>query len=67
MAAPTQEVGLSAKQIELSSDIDPILLADGMELIRQEKAMTFRQAWKHHWRAILWSIGLSMALVMDGT
>lgn len=59
------EVGLTAAQIDLS-EVDPVLLSDGMELVRQEKTMSFRSAFKHHWRALAWSIGLSFALVMDG-
>lgn len=61
-----QDVGLTAQQVELSSDVDPVLLADGLEMIRQEKAITFREAFRHHWRAVLWSIALSMGCVMDG-
>lgn len=60
------EVGLSAQQIEISSDVDPILLADGLELIRQEKTVPLGEAFRHHWRAVLWSVALSFALVMDG-
>ena len=48
------------------SSADPVLVEQGLELIRQEKEMSFRQAIRHHWRALLWSMTLSMALVMDG-
>lgn len=60
------DVGLTSKLIEVSTDIDPVLLAEGVEVIRQEKNETIREAFKYHWRAILWSVTLSLALVMDG-
>lgn len=60
-----EAIGLTGAQIQLS-DADPVLLAEGMQLIREEKAMSFREAMRHHWRGCLWSITLSLALVMDG-
>lgn len=45
---------------------DMSLLAEGLEMINQERSVPFRQAFRQHWKALLWSIGLSFALVMDG-
>jgi SP family general alpha glucoside:H+ symporter-like MFS transporter len=60
-------IGLTdAQTAEVTSSVDPTLLAVGFELIREEKDSTFRQALKDHWRAMLWSMFLSVALVMDG-
>lgn len=63
-----REITLTAKQATAAaqSSIDPILLAEGYDLILKEKEFTFMQALRHHWRALLWSMFLSMALVMDG-
>ncbi len=61
-----QEVGLTAAQAAIVSTVDPVLLEAGFELLRQEKQVKFRQAWKQHWRAVLISCTLSLALVMDG-
>ena len=61
-------VGLTDRQLELIghlSTVDPTLLAEGLELVEQEKKANFREAIKNHWRAVLWSALLSMALVMD--
>lgn len=63
-----KQVGLTNEQLaEISehSTVDPLLLAEGLELIAQEKSAHFRYAFRHHWRAVLWSALLSMALVMD--
>jgi len=48
------------------SDIDPDLLAQGLELIQAEKSMPLRDSMRYHWRALLWGMVLSLALVMDG-
>jgi hypothetical protein len=61
-----KHVGLAAFQTSQLTDIDPVLLAEGFELIRAEKADTFGHAFKNHWRAVLWSMVLSVALIMDG-
>lgn len=60
-----KDVGLTAEQIALTH-ADPDLLARGLQLIRNEKNVSFREAFRAHWRAVLWSITLSLALVMDG-
>lgn len=63
-----KRVGLTDAQLELighQSSVDPTLLADGLELVEKEKAAHFTEAIRHHWRAVLWSALLSMALVMD--
>lgn len=68
--APEQQkhVGLTDTQMAAASasTVDPLLLAEGLELVLAEKEMTFKQAFRYHWRAIVWSMVLSMALVMDG-
>ena len=61
-----EAIGLTGAQIENVDSTDPVLLADGMELIREEKSMPFGKAMKHHWRGVAWSMALSLALVMDG-
>jgi hypothetical protein len=66
METSTKEITLTHAQTSMISSADPILVEQGLELIRQEKEMSFRQAIRHHWRALLWSMTLSMALVMDG-
>jgi len=66
MESTTKEITLTHAQTSVISSADPVLVEQGLELIRQEKEMSFRQAIRHHWRALLWSMTLSMALVMDG-
>ena len=67
MGGKTELVGLTdAQTAAITSNVDPILLAEGIQLIRAEKEVSFRQAVKYHWRAILWSMCLSVALIMDG-
>lgn len=64
----TKQVGLTNKQLDAighQSSVDPALLADGFELVAKEKSANFREAIRHHWRAVLWSALLSLALVMD--
>jgi SP family general alpha glucoside:H+ symporter-like MFS transporter len=48
------------------SQIDPDLLAQGFALIHTEKSMPLRECMRQHWRALLWGMVLSLALVMDG-
>jgi hypothetical protein len=66
MESSAKEITLTHAQTSMISSADPVLVEQGLELIRQEKEMSFRQAIRHHWRALLWSMTLSMALVMDG-
>lgn len=66
METTTKEIAPTALQTNVPSTVDPALLAQGLDLIRLEKEMTFRQAMRLHWRAVVWSMVLSMALVMDG-
>jgi SP family general alpha glucoside:H+ symporter-like MFS transporter len=63
-----REISLTSKQATAAatSSMDPALVAEGYDLILKEKEMSFIQALKHHWRALLWSMFFSMALVMDG-
>jgi hypothetical protein len=68
MSAPEEKlhIGLSDKQHDVASDVDPVLLAEGLDLVQKEKTIPFKEAFKHHWRALLWGMVLSLALVMDG-
>ena len=59
-------IGLAAFQAEGLTEVDPYLLAEGFALIGQEKQAHFRQAFRQHWRAMFWSMSLSIALIMDG-
>ncbi|RSH93089.1 hypothetical protein EHS25_007442 [Saitozyma podzolica] len=60
-------VGLTDAQIAAAaSEVDPVLLAQGIELIHAEKEVPLRKALRYHWRAMAWSMFLSLALVMDG-
>ncbi|KAL7425256.1 hypothetical protein Q5752_000944 [Cryptotrichosporon argae] len=61
-------IGLTAKQTAAAaaSNVDPELLAQGIELLHEEKSMGAARALKHHWRALAWSLFLSLALFMDG-
>jgi hypothetical protein len=54
-ATEKQHIGLTNAQAQhVSSTIDPLLLAEGFELVRQEKEHTFKESFRHHWRALLW-------------
>ncbi|BEI81861.1 hypothetical protein CcaverHIS002_0210210 [Cutaneotrichosporon cavernicola] len=66
MSDATNTIGLTPNLIQAGIDIDPVLLAEGLETIRQEKNETLGETFRLHWRAILWSMTLSLALVMDG-
>lgn len=64
-----KDIGLTAEQIAATDGLahaDPDLLARGLRLIQTEKASGFRESLRHHWRAVAWSVVLSLALVMDG-
>lgn len=59
-------IGLTSTQAAIETTVDPLLLQEGLALIEQEKCTPFSVAIKQHWRAVLWSCTLSLALVMDG-
>lgn len=59
-------IGLSAHQAEGLTNVDPFLLAEGFSLIAAEKQAQFRPAFRQHWKALFWSMSLSIALIMDG-
>jgi len=61
-----KEVNTVNPRHQVMSDIDPELLAQGLELIQAEKSMPLRDSLRYHWRALLWGMVLSLALVMDG-
>jgi hypothetical protein len=61
-----EHIGLTQAQADITSSVDPVLLAAGFELLLQEKKVHFRTAIRQHWRAVLISCVLSLALVMDG-
>ena len=66
MENPKATIVPTAAQSNVHTTVDPVLLEQGLELIRLEKEMSFRQAIRLHWRAVVWSCILSLALVMDG-
>ena len=49
-----------------AASVNPELLAQGLELIQAEKNMPLKECMRYHWRALLWGMVLSLALVMDG-
>jgi hypothetical protein len=61
-------VGLTDAQIAAAaSEVDPVLLAQGIELIHAEKEVPLRKALRYHWRAMAWSMFLSLALVVSAS
>jgi hypothetical protein len=65
----TQQVhiGLTDKQIDVGLNAEELeLVHEGLVLVNAEKAFSFKQAMRSHWRAALWSFALSWALVMEG-
>lgn len=59
-------IGLTDKQLEAVAGIDTELVRKGQEVIARQKQESFRQAWRTHWRAGLWSVVLTLALFMEG-
>ena len=60
-------IGLTDKQIDVALGPEELeLVHEGLVLVNAEKAFSFKQAIRSHWRAALWSFGLSWALVMEG-
>jgi len=60
-------IGLTDKQIDVGLTAEELeLVHEGLVLVNAEKAFSFKQAIRSHWRAALWSFGLSWALVMEG-
>ena len=60
------QVGLTDAQVGVASSVDPELVAEGLRIIQQEKSLPLKETVKLHWRALLWGMALSFALVMDG-
>lgn len=61
-----KDVSLTAEQIAITEAADPDTLARGLLLIQSEREVPLSTAFRNHWRAVTWSIVLSLALVMDG-
>jgi hypothetical protein len=60
-------IGLTDKQIDVGLSAEELeLVHEGLVLVNAEKAFSFKQAMRSHWRAALWSFALSWALVMEG-
>ena len=66
MTMSEKHIGLATFQIEAVSHVDPFLLAQGFQLIATEKTQSFRASFRDHWRAMFWSMILSVALIMGG-
>jgi SP family general alpha glucoside:H+ symporter-like MFS transporter len=66
MEDTANHIGLTDKQIAAAGEVDKPLLAEGQAFVDQEKACTQTQALKSHWRAAMWSMFLSFALVAEG-
>ncbi|EKD03514.1 trehalose transport-related protein [Trichosporon asahii var. asahii CBS 8904] len=61
-----RDVGLTAEQIAIAEGADPDKLARGLRLMEREREVPMRTAFRSHWRAVTWSVILSIALIMDG-
>lgn len=61
-----RDVGLTAEQIATTEGADPDKLARGLRLMEREREVPMRTAFRSHWRAVTWSVILSIALIMDG-
>jgi hypothetical protein len=49
-----------------ASDLDPALVAEGQAMMEDEKQRSTFDTLKTHWRAALYSLALSSALIMEG-
>ncbi|WWC59367.1 uncharacterized protein I303_101919 [Kwoniella dejecticola CBS 10117] len=62
-----QIIGLTDAQLRaVVEDVDPELIRIGHEVVARQKQETFREAWRNHWGAGMWSFVLSCALFMEG-
>lgn len=62
-----QEEGRQAHEpVHVVTDMSDDLIAMAQRAAEVEKAMPFKEALKIFWRGGLWSMGLSLALVMEG-
>lgn len=62
-----KHIGLTnAQAAHVTSSVDPALLSEGFELVRMEKDASFRDAFKYHWRALLWGMVVSTAFNVLG-
>lgn len=52
--------------VHVVTDMSDDLIAMAQRAAEVEKAMPFKEAIKIFWRGGLWSMGLSLALVMEG-
>lgn len=57
---------LATEPIQVVTDMNEDLIAMAQRAAEMEKAMPFKEALRIFWRGGLWSMGLSLALVMEG-
>lgn len=55
-----------SEKVNVMTDMDDDLIAMAHQAAEREKAMPFRQAIKIFWPGAMWSMCLSLALVMEG-
>jgi hypothetical protein len=55
-----------SEKVNVMTDMDEDLIAMAHEAAEREKAMPFKQAIKIFWPGAMWSMCLSLALVMEG-
>jgi len=56
----------ATEHVNIITDMDDDLVAMAHQAAEREKAMPFRQALKLFWPGAIWSMCLSLALVMEG-
>jgi len=56
----------TTEHVNIITDMDDDLVAMAHQAAEREKAMPFRQALKLFWPGAIWSMCLSLALVMEG-
>jgi hypothetical protein len=55
-----------AERVNVITDMDDDLVAMAHQAAEREKAMPFKEALKIFWPGAMWSMCLSLALVMEG-
>jgi hypothetical protein len=59
-------ITLTDKQLARERDVDSAQLQEGIAMIEEEKNTPTSQASRPHWRAGIFSLVLSSALIMEG-
>lgn len=62
----TMEKGGRDELVGAHTGMSDVLIAKAQAAIEAEKAMPWKQAVRIYWRGGLWSMGLSVALIMEG-